>query len=253
MADPGMEATLATTLDSLDGAENYRDWILGLARPFLEAPVLEIGAGTGTFTGLLAGAGSVTAVEPAPTLAAALRVAHAADPRVTVVEGLVTDVPATPKFGAAVLTNVLEHVEDDAAALADLRDRLLPGGSLVLWVPAFPMLHSRFDDELGHHRRYRLHPLRDLVTGTGFTVVDARYVNVVGWFAWLLTARVLGRVPTAPGAVSAYDRYVVPPLRRVEAAVRMPFGQSVFLAARKPVAREDPGSGPAAGEAGDRW
>ncbi|MEI8000305.1 MAG: class I SAM-dependent methyltransferase [Actinomycetes bacterium] len=236
MADDAVEATLSTTLDSLDGAHNYRDWILALARPYLEAPVLEVGAGTGTFTGHLAEVGGVTAVEPAGSLAAALRTTHDADPRVSVVEGLIADVPAVPAFGSAVLTNVLEHIDDDAGALRDLHDRLLPGGSLVLWVPAFALLHSRFDDELGHHRRYRLAPLRDLVSAAGFTVVEARYVNVVGWFAWLIVARLLGRVPTATGAVSTYDRFVIPTLRRVETAVRVPFGQSVFLAARKPLA-----------------
>ncbi len=236
MADPSVDAALTATLDSLDGAHNYRDWIFGLAHPFLDAPVLEVGAGTGTFTGLLAAVGPVTAVEPTPSFAAALRSTHGPDPRVTVLEGLIADVPATPTFGSAVLTNVLEHIDDDVGALRDLHDRLLPGGSLVLWVPAFPLLHSRLDDELGHHRRYRLAPLRELVAGAGFTVVDARYVNVVGWFAWLITARILGRVPTAPAAVSVYDRYVVPTLRRFETAVRVPFGQSVFLAARKPLA-----------------
>jgi SAM-dependent methyltransferase len=227
--------TLRATLDALESATNYRNWILDLADPFLDAPVLEVGAGRGTFTGFLAGHGAVHAVEPAPELAGALTERFAGDERIAVTNGTVDDVEPEPRYGSAVMFNVLEHIADDRGALHALHQRLAPGGHLVLWVPAFSLLYSRFDDLLGHYRRYRLRPLVDLVTACGFKVVDARYANAPGWFSWLVGARLLDRIPTSPTVIRLFDRAVVPVVRALERAVRPPFGQSVFLAARKPV------------------
>jgi SAM-dependent methyltransferase len=229
-----VDATLASTLDSLDGADNYRDWIVDLARPHLAAPVLEVGAGHGTFTGSLAAFGSVTAVEPGTHAAALLAERYADDDRVTGVAGVVADVPTAPPFGSAVMINVLEHIADDQAVLREIRERLHPGSCLAIWVPAFRLLYSPFDEKLGHVRRYRKHELEADVRRAGYDVVDSRYVNLPGWFSWLLLVRLLRQEPTSPTTVRIFDRWIVPVVRWVESRVRMPFGQSVFLVARAP-------------------
>ena len=59
------------------------------------------------------------------------------------------------KFDSVVLVNVLEHIDDDVGALADLRELLEPGGRLCVFVPAFDGLYSDFDRRIGHRRRYR--------------------------------------------------------------------------------------------------
>jgi SAM-dependent methyltransferase len=233
------EQTLRTTLEALESATNYRDWIFDLAHPFLDAPILEVGAGRGTFTGLLAGRGAVHAVEPSAELAGALIQRFIGEERVAVTFGTVDDLEPAPRYGAAVMFNVLEHIEDDRGALRAIHERLAPGGHLVLWVPAFELLYSRFDDLLGHHRRYRLHPLVDMVTACGFRAVDARYVNILGWFSWLIGARFLDRIPTSPTTIELFDRAVVPFVRAIERVVRPPFGQSILVAARKPLASRE--------------
>jgi SAM-dependent methyltransferase len=231
-----VDATLASTLDSLDGADNYRDWIVDLARPHLESPVLEVGAGHGTFTGSFAALGSVTAVEPGRHAAALLAERYAGDDRITGVAGVVADVPSTPSFGSAVMINVLEHIADDQAVLREIRDRLRPGACLAIWVPAFRLLYSPFDAKLGHVRRYRKHELEADVRRAGYDVVDSRYVNMPGWFSWLILVRLLRQEPTSPTTVRVFDRWIVPAVRWVETRVRMPFGQSVLVIARRPAA-----------------
>ena len=52
------------------------------------------------------------------------------------------------------MLDVLEHIEDDAGALAAARDALAPGGRLLLTVPAMPCLWSRHDEANCHFRRY---------------------------------------------------------------------------------------------------
>lgn len=229
-----VDATLASTLDSLDDAVNYRNWIVDLAAPALRGPVLEVGAGHGTFTESLVAFGDVTAVEPGGHAAELLTSRYATDTRVTAVSGLVSDLPDAPRYGSAVMINVLEHIADDQGVLREISDRLEPGGTLAIWVPAFQLLYSPFDSKLGHVRRYRKRELETDVGRAGYQVVESRYVNMPGWFSWLLLVRLLRQEPTSPTTVRIFDEWIVPVVRWVESRVRMPFGQSVFLIARKP-------------------
>ncbi|NJC06730.1 SAM-dependent methyltransferase [Sphingomonas kaistensis] len=77
--------------------------------------------------------------------------------------------------GAAGLFDVLEHIEDDAAALGHLRASLKPAGRIYLTVPAFKWLWSTEDDYAGHFRRYTLASLSKLVSSAGFQVEFGTY------------------------------------------------------------------------------
>jgi SAM-dependent methyltransferase len=228
-----VDATLASTLDSLDDAVNYRNWIVSLAAPHLAGPILEVGAGHGTFTESFAVFGDVTAVEPGGHAAQMLATRFAGIDGVTTVTGVVADIETSPAFGSAVMINVLEHIADDQGVLGEISDRLRPGAHLVIWVPAFEVLYSPFDRKLGHERRYRRRQLEADVRRAGYDVVESRYVNLPGWFSWLLLVRLLRQEPTSAPMVKVFDRYIVPAVRWVESRVRVPFGQSVFLVARK--------------------
>ncbi len=65
----------------------------------------------------------------------------------------------------------------------------------MIWVPAFQFLYSPFDEKLGHVRRYRKREAERDVRLAGYEVVDSRYVNMPGWFSWLLLVRLLVRNP----------------------------------------------------------
>lgn len=225
---------MASSLDSLDDALNYRNWIVDLCAPHLAGSVLEVGAGHGTFTECLVSFGDVTAVEPGRHAASLLADRYADDRRVRPVAGVIGDVPADPPFGSAVMINVLEHIEDDQGVLREIYDRLEPGADLCIWVPAYDVLYSEFDAKLGHVRRYRKRQLERDVRLAGYEVVEARHVNLPGWFSWLILCRFLRQEPTSPTTVKIFDRWIVPVVRWVETRIRVPFGQSVFLVARKP-------------------
>lgn len=78
-------------------------------------------------------------------------------------------------LAAAGLFDVLEHIDDDAATLAQLRTYLQPRGRLYLTVPAFNWLWSSEDDHAGHFRRYTLDSLSTLLIAQGFEVEFATY------------------------------------------------------------------------------
>lgn len=223
------DKTMAPRLDRLAGASNYNDWIFAHIEPHLGDDVLEVGAGHGTFTErFTARASRVVATDVSERCCELLRTRFANDERVTVVDGSTEAAVGMPPFDAAVLTNVLEHIEDDDAALADLAASLKPGGRLCLWVPAFQLLYSDWDRQIGHYRRYRKGELKKQLTRAGYEVTEARYVNCVGWLAWLVLARMMRRIPSSEGRVNIFNSYVVPVMRRLEKRWGAPWGQSVF-------------------------
>jgi SAM-dependent methyltransferase len=93
-------------------------------------------------------------------------------PALVVVRGDVAALPfGAAAFEAVVCGEVLEHVADDAAAVAGIARVLRPGGVLVATVPAGRGRYGWLDRWAGHARRYDLADLRALVAGHGFKVL----------------------------------------------------------------------------------
>jgi SAM-dependent methyltransferase len=136
------------------------------ARPGPE--VLNGGAGQGTLSHRLARLGfEVTSTEVSPSAVELLRTRALG----RVVEADLTALPfERESFDAAVLGEVLEHIEDDRGALAEVARVLRPHGVLALSVPANPKLHGPSDDWAGHVRRYTRPELLEACSASGFTV-----------------------------------------------------------------------------------
>jgi SAM-dependent methyltransferase len=136
--------------------------------------VLDAGAGQGSLSAKLTELGfTVTSTDTSPAAVAVLR-ERLGGP---VLEADVTSLPFNAaSFDGAVLGEVLEHVEDDRGALAEVARVLRPGGVLALSVPANPKLFGPSDVWAGHVRRYTRPALLDALTSAGFTVV-----RCLGW------------------------------------------------------------------------
>lgn len=82
-------------------------------------------------------------------------------------------------FDLALALDVLEHLDDDASALAEAARVLRPGGRIVITAPAWPLLWSEHDVALGHRRRYRRGELSRQVEAAGLRVERATYFNAL--------------------------------------------------------------------------
>jgi hypothetical protein len=134
---------------------------------------------------------------------------------------------------ATVASADLPRLPDDLGELKAFAGLTRPGGRVVLLVPAFPSAMSRFDLAIGRQRRYRRAALSQLAQGAGLNVEVLRHVNSIVLLGWYVVVKGLRAQPKAGLMLTAYDHAVVPWLRRAEARSAPPFGQSLFLVARK--------------------
>ena len=73
-------------------------------------------------------------------------------------------------FDLVCLFDVLEHLDDDCAALMEVRRVLRPGGRVLIHVPAHPILFAQNDEVSGHRRRYTRRGLRRVIEESGLEV-----------------------------------------------------------------------------------
>lgn len=144
-----------------------RDRVLRLLADFHPGLLLEIGCGAGTLLHELSRRGFEC--EALETSTAAQEIAH----YVNLGEASIHNAPQChweAKFDYLLSFEVLEHIEDDANALALWYSWLKPGGTMILSVPAHMKKWTASDIWAGHFRRYEMSQLTDLITATGFTV-----------------------------------------------------------------------------------
>lgn len=219
-------------LEDLRGARHYRRWLVRLVAPYLGDHPIEFGSGIGDYAAeLAAGRAGYTVTEPDPDRLATLAERFADDPGVRV-RRLALPTEESGDHSGAVMLNVLEHIEDDVAALRSAAGLVRPGGAVVVFVPAFNGAMSRFDRLIGHHRRYTKRTLAAALTAAGLSIEQLRYVNSVGLITWFLFARCAGVIPRDGLALRCYDATVIRAVAWAERFVRPPFGQSVLAVAR---------------------
>jgi SAM-dependent methyltransferase len=198
--------------------------------PMAGRTLLEVGCGNGGNLPLLARYGQVSAVETSPEA----RQRAAARGLARVEAGALPDaLPfADMRFDVVAALDVLEHVEEEQAALAALRARLKAGGLLLLTVPAFAWLWSGHDELSHHQRRYTRPALAEKVRAAGFRVAHATYFNTL-LFPLAVAHIKLGAPQAAlriPGAgANALLKCVFSLERHLAPALRLPFGVSILL------------------------
>lgn len=229
-------------LESMSLARNYHRWILDLFAPHLGRRVVEVGAGTGSFSEMLLGRGpeSLTLVEPDAGMHRLLAERVGSLPtraRVRIFNdtfaSVARRVAQEERPDSIVYVNVLEHVREDEAELRLAAGALPAGGRVFLFVPAFPWLYGSFDRQVGHQRRYTRAELAEKCARAGFRVLRSVYFDAAGVLPWWLKYRVLRSEKMEPAAVKFYDDFCVPVVRRVEAIVPPPLGKNVLLVAEK--------------------
>lgn len=244
-------------------AEDKHWWFAGRTRVLLDTldrwlpagaaqrRVLDVGCGAGNMFHHLARYGSVQGLDSnAKPLAIARQRGY------DVQQGSATQMPyPDATFDLVAALDVIEHVPDDAAVLAECRRVCRPGGYVIVTAPAFQWLWSQNDEINGHQRRYTRAELCARLEGAGLAVRRATYNNFVIFLpaaALMLLRRRAAKAPRLAAPATDDDAYqvemepapaavnaVLGVVERLEAWIlrraNLPAGTSLIALAQRPV------------------
>ena len=216
-------------LEALESAHNYNDYLIRLIRESTESTdLIDFGAGIGTFSKQLREDGyRVRCVEP-----------DFAQRQKLEEQGFDTfaNIASVPDDSVSFIfsLNVFEHIEHDTIAIREVRQKLSPGGTLLIYVPAFRCLWTSLDDKLCHYRRYTKRTLRHLVEQEGFSIEHIRYADCLGFVA-ALVFRLLNKSASrvTANAISFYDRWLFPSSRVLDKFFGRWFGKNVYVVCKR--------------------
>jgi SAM-dependent methyltransferase len=176
--------------------------------------VLEIGAGEGALGVRLAQRYRYVGVEPDLRSFTTARRRFDAAGLATILHGGVDELRPGAAFDLVCAFEVLEHCEDDAAALREWVARVRPRGWLMLSVPAFARRFGPSDRKAGHHRRYERAQLASVLEAAG---LEPRSIDLYGFplgnaleTAWNAAARFRPASGSAAERTAASGRYIQP-------------------------------------------
>jgi SAM-dependent methyltransferase len=147
------------------------------------------------------------------------------------------------QFDVVTALDVLEHLDDDTAALREFRRVLKPGGRVFVFAPAHKWLWS-LQDEVSHHkRRYVMRTLRDVVMDAGLEIERQTYVStfllpvIYLGRQWLKVRMKFHEFNTENNLHPAWSNTILRNVFESEIPIlrfmNMPFGASLLCVARK--------------------
>ncbi len=138
------------------------------------------------------------------------------------------------KFDCIVATDVLEHIDDDKAAIRKIYAMLKPNGCFVLNVPSYKFLFGAHDVSLGHKRRYSDGELKAKLEAAGFEIECQRHWNLLALPITIVATQIFKR-DYPHERVSKLDLLsrLLEKLLLAESKINYRFGISILCKARK--------------------
>lgn len=224
-------------LDALEQAPRFNQWMYDTIRPHLGHRLVELGAGRGNLSRLLRRHGHLLVTDNRPDYLQDLsrkydylETVQVASLDLAVPDDFALLKPYAPD--TVVCLNVLEHIQEDEAVLHNLYRVLPEDCRLVFLVPYNPRLYSKFDQQIGHFRRYQKGELEKKMQAAGFQIERQLFFNKVGVVAWWVANTLAGQRTITSWQLRLYN--LLTPLFRILDGVLPISGLSTIVVARKP-------------------
>jgi SAM-dependent methyltransferase len=218
------------------------EWMIARTFPSLGS-LLEVGCGTGFLLGDIRDRFPGAALAGCDILFDSLRYARRHLPRVLVFQADAYKLPIERRFDVVIALDVIEHLDEDAAALREMFRVVKPGGGLVLTVPQHEWLWSTTDEFSRHRRRYRRVDLLAKIRAAGFEVLRCTsfFTATLPLIAlYRLTRRGASSPPVSEVRISRAANAVAtivlkPEWWLIKLGLSLPIGSSLMVVARRPV------------------
>jgi len=240
----GFEAAHLEAQERMGELGYYYRWILNNFSPYVGSRVWDAGAGVGHVARKLAGNADAEFLLLTEYGAKNLKQLHRLFDNDKHVEVRFCDLLdkessdfADMRLNTIITLDVLEHLEDDETALCTFHRNLLPGGRLLVKVPAHPFLFGTMDKASLHFRRYTRNILLSKMERAGFTVERLRYMNMAAVIPYFIKGRILKRQGNFSRSVNCsrlgFYNQLMPWLERIEQIIPPLFGLSLIAVGRK--------------------
>ena len=228
---------ITENLNAWNKLDRYSKWIYHMYEKYIGKEVLDIGGGVGTAISFyIDTAERVVATELFENQVNIMnkRFENYQYFKAIQADIMKDDFSAYDKFDTIILINVLEHIEDDRKALANMKKLLKDSGTIIICVPAMPGLYCYMDKNVGHYRRYTKGELRVKAKRAELQVIEDKYMNFMGilpyWIKGKLKKDNGGSFSTSidEGESKLYSiaTSILEPIERV---IKPPIGISEFI------------------------
>jgi hypothetical protein len=226
------------TLDALEAAPQFNQWMYESVKPWLGQRVAELGVGRGNLSTYIRQHEHVLLTDYRIDYLTELQGKWVRQKNLQIGKLDMTERADYEQLRAfapdsVVFLNVLEHLEDDEAVLRNLFETVPAGCRVVVLVPYNMKLYSELDKALGHFRRYGKGELEEKMRAAGLKVETQFYFNKMGVFAWYVANTLGGQKALKPWQLRLYG--ILTPLFRVLDAILPTAGLSTVAVGTKPL------------------
>ena len=178
---------LNEVLEFFDISDNYRSYQIELFGSYVGKEILEVGAGRGKIIEILAqnSEKQFTLLELDKNFFDILNNKFNSK-NIKVLEERTQNIKDN-KFDTIFYLDVIEHIEDDRFELDTAYNLLKKNGHLIIIVPAFQILFSKFDQRVGHFRRYRKEFFKRYSDEKNLKIKKLVYFDFLGFFIILFS------------------------------------------------------------------
>lgn len=202
----------ADVLETMSQAKRFHHWMADVVRPFVKQRVMEVGAGMGSLTQHLLPQKRYVATEFDPLHLQQLERFAQNRPDLEVAWMDAQDqacfAPYIGQIDTILCLNVLEHIPNQAATLANFYHCLSPHGNAIILVPQGQWLYGSIDQTVEHVKRYSRQDLESALRNAGFDSILLFDFNKVGVLGWYLNGKLLERTQMPSIQLGLYDRMV---------------------------------------------
>ena len=219
-------------LKFFDKSKNFRNYQLQLIKKFIKGYVAEVGPGNGmNASSYIKYPKKIDLYEPTRKLYLQLKKSFKKNNKVsTYNKKFITQ---KEKYDSVLYLDVLEHIKDDKNEIIKAIKSIKKGGYLIINVPAYSHLYSKFDNDVGHHKRYEKKDIRIIIKGLEFKKVDLTYYDSIGYMLSLLSKLTSSDYKKRfEQKIKVWD-FLIPLSKKIDYLISNLFGKSLLVILKK--------------------